>query len=276
MASQITYTPFGRSGTNVLPPNQYMVIGQYIVSPNGRYKLLLQEDSNVVLFDGETAVWVADDSQPYSSNLFNRGFVETRFYVSNSIFLEDAQRSRLWTASTGRSEEGLWYRSHLSVQDDGNIVTLDINALFTTLNTTLLPNSDEVFIFPPGMSLEVDKRYTVGAYSLAFLNDGNLAVFAQDGSVLWNAGVSGLGGAQAIMQSDGNFVIQAADGVTVWQTNTAGFSGAYAQIQSNGAFVICLGTPLWARSGWTPGKAPNVFYPVQGEFNTYNHVIYSF
>jgi len=269
-------TPFTRSGTSVLPPNQYMSIGQELVSPNGRYKLILQPDANLVLYDGDIATWVANGSQPYSFDTYNRRYAQTRFYVSNSVFLEDSQRSRIWTASTGRTEEGLWYRSHLVVQDDGNLVTLDVQALYTTLKTTLLPNSEDVAIIPPNTALEMGKAYTVGDYSLIFQVDGNLVVYGANGVVMWNSGTYGKGATEAVMQADGNFVIYNAQGVALWSTGTYGHPGAYAQIQKNGAFVICSGTLLWARFGWAPGKLPNVFYPDNGKWNTYNQVIYSF
>lgn len=272
----ITYTPFGRSGSNILPPNQYMAIGQQLVSPNGRFRLVLQADSTLALFDGESVIWTADASQPYSMDIPNQNWVETRFFVSNSLFLQDSLRARLWTASTGRSEEGLWYRSHLSVQDDGNLVNLDVNALFTTLQTTLLPNSEDVIIFPPGTGLEINQRYTIGVYSLVFEAGGDLVIYQSDGAVIWSAGISGQGGVRATMQEDGNFVVSAADGTAIWTTQTGGQPGAYAQIQSNGAFVICFGTTLWARNGWVPGKLPRVFYPDNGSWPTYNHVIYEF
>ncbi len=269
-------TPFTRSGTNILPPNQYMSIGQQLVSPNGRYKLVLQADANLALYDGETAIWVANGNQPYSSEIYNQRNTQTRFYVSNSVFLEDAQRARLWTASTRRAEEGLWYRSHLSIQDDGNLVTLDVQALYSTLSTTLLPNSDEVAIIAPGTDLEMGKSYTVGEYSLVFQADGNLVVYGKNGSVMWHSVTYGKGATRAVMQTDGNFVIYNAQGVPLWNTGTSGHPGAYAQIQGNGAFVVCTGTVLWARFGWAPGKLPNVFYPNNGKWPTYNRPIYSF
>jgi hypothetical protein len=272
----ITYTPFARSGTNILPPNQYMTIGQQLVSPNGRFRLVLQADSTLALFDGQSIVWTADASQPYSTTIPNQRWKATSFYVSNSLFLQDSLRARTWTASTGRTESGLWYRSHLSIQDDGNLVNLDVNALFTSVQTTLLPNSQDVIIIPAGTSLVVNQRYSIGAYSLVFESGGNLVIYRNDGAVIWNTATYGKGTARATMQEDGNFVLSAADGTVIWTTQTGGHPGAYAQIQSNGAFVVCQGTPLWARYGWAPGKPPKVFYPNSGKWPTYDRVIYMF
>jgi hypothetical protein len=62
----ITYTPFQASGTPVLPPNQTMSPGQYLMSENGRFRLVLQADGNLVIKDGEAVVRIADGNQIYS------------------------------------------------------------------------------------------------------------------------------------------------------------------------------------------------------------------
>lgn len=273
-----TYVPFTRSGTNILPPNHYMTIGQQLVSPNGQYKLILQSDSNLALYDGASAIWAANSDQPYSADIYGKSYGETRFFVSNSAFLEDSLRGRLWTASTGKTEDRLWYSSHMSVQNDGNIVTVDIDAIFTSRTVELLPNSTDVQIVPPGTSLEVGRAYYAGGHHLIFQTDGNMVLYTNEGAVVWHTDTYGQGGTQAIMQSDGNFVIYNAQGAALWQTHTGGNPGAYAQIQSNGAFVICNSAPLWARFGWAPGKAPNVFYPDHstGPLPTYRDFTYPF
>lgn len=56
----INYTPFQTSGTPLLPPNQMMSPGQYLMSENGHFRLVLQADGNLVIKEGETIVWMAD------------------------------------------------------------------------------------------------------------------------------------------------------------------------------------------------------------------------
>jgi hypothetical protein len=62
----VTYTPFQASGSPLLPPNQRMSPGQYLMSANGHFRLVLQADGNLVIKNGEAVVWVADSNQPYS------------------------------------------------------------------------------------------------------------------------------------------------------------------------------------------------------------------
>ncbi|WP_434602098.1 hypothetical protein [Pseudomonas sp. Z4-7] len=66
----VRYTPFKASGSPQLPPNQTMSPGQYLKSSNGRFRLILQADGNLVIKDGEAIVWTAGDKQPYSVTLY--------------------------------------------------------------------------------------------------------------------------------------------------------------------------------------------------------------
>ncbi|HEF4759826.1 TPA: hypothetical protein SAN82_002253 [Pseudomonas putida] len=123
----ITYTPFQASGSMVLPPNQTMSPGQYIISPNGRFRLLLQADGNLVVTDNGAIVWVADVNQPYSATLHPKRMREPlMFVISNSGFLYDPARRRTWIAeSTHSTDKSLWYNACMVIQDDGNLVIYD-------------------------------------------------------------------------------------------------------------------------------------------------------
>lgn len=122
-----SYTPFQASGTSVLPPNQTMSPGQYISSPSGKYRLLLQPDGNLVIKDNDSTIWVADGNQSYSLTLHRKKMREPlQFVVSNSGFLYDPSRRRLWIAeSSHSSDKSLWANSCLYMQDDGNLIIYD-------------------------------------------------------------------------------------------------------------------------------------------------------
>ncbi|SDV10522.1 hypothetical protein SAMN04490183_5018 [Pseudomonas corrugata] len=123
----VPYTPFRASGSPILPPNQTMSAGQYLQSPNGRFRLVLQADGNLVIKDGETIVWTANGNQLYSVTLHPKRMREPlQFVISNSGFLYDPARGRLWIAeSTHSRDKSLWYNSCMVMQDDGNLVIHD-------------------------------------------------------------------------------------------------------------------------------------------------------
>ncbi|WP_085723900.1 hypothetical protein [Pseudomonas sp. R37(2017)] len=124
----IKYTPFQASGSPVLPPNQTMSPGQYLMSQNGRFRLVLQVDGNLVITDNGAIVWNADGSQPYSRTTYPKKMREPlKFVISNNGFLYDPFRGRIWVAeSTHTTDKSLWYNTSLIIQDDGNLVIFDM------------------------------------------------------------------------------------------------------------------------------------------------------
>jgi len=67
-----------------------MSAGQFLQSENGRFRLMLQSDGNLVLKDGEAIIWIADANQPYSATLHPKKMREPlQFVISNSGFLYD-------------------------------------------------------------------------------------------------------------------------------------------------------------------------------------------
>lgn len=123
----ITYIPFQTSGSPVLPPNQKMLPGQYLMSLNGRFRLVLQADGNLVITDNGALVWIADTNQPYSRTTYPKRMSEPlMFVISNSGFLYDPSRRRLWIAESSHSiDKSLWYNACMVIQDDGNLVIYD-------------------------------------------------------------------------------------------------------------------------------------------------------
>ncbi|MFJ2487670.1 hypothetical protein [Pseudomonas sp. NPDC087639] len=123
----LRYTPFQASGSSTLPANQTMSAPQYLQSDNGRFRLILQADGNLVIKEGETLIWVADGNQPYSKTLHQKRMRDPlQFVISNSGFLYDPSRRRLWIAeSTHTTDKSLWYHTCMTIQDDGNLVIYD-------------------------------------------------------------------------------------------------------------------------------------------------------
>ena len=101
--------------------------GQYLMSANGHFRLVLQADGNLVIKNGEAVVWVADSNQPYSRTTYPKRMREPlMFVISNSGFLYDPSRRRLWIAeSTHSIDKSLWYNACMVMQDDGNLVIYD-------------------------------------------------------------------------------------------------------------------------------------------------------
>ncbi len=288
MALRPDLFPFTTSGSSILPPYQQMLPGQALISPNKRYSLVLQEDANLVMYDNQAgkAVWVADSNQPYSKTGSLGPYAYTEVYLDGNIIYNDQIHHRQWTVViTADSGTGFGYRTHLSIQDDGNLVLLDLRALWSSdTRKSFNPGTASSVLIEPGTFLEVGRAYRAGEHSLVFQSDGNLVVYNTAGTAIWSSQTQNKGAKIAAMQVDGNFVIYDGNNKALWSTNTAGLPGAYAQIQTNGAFVICYQRPLWARFGFVP-VAPRpprkVFYidhskDTTDPYPTYGHIGWEF
>ena len=260
-------TPFTNNGASFIPPNQYLVAGQSLRSPDGRYHLEVQGDGVAAIYDANQAVWVANLSAQYSYETYNTAYYKTWLVNDYHLFLQDGTRKRTWISDNSDwpfKEAGDYTCAYL--QDDGNLVSVTFAVLWSIRKTNFeMPFNNGVLVISPGSELAVNKDYAVGDSRLIFQDDGNLVLYGKDNVVLWASYTQNKSATKAVMQSDGNFVIYDAAGVALWNTGTAGQSGAFAQVQSNGNFVIVSQTITWARFGFTPKHKPvNVFYPDHG------------
>ncbi len=253
-----TRTPFNGSGTSILPAYQTMTAGQFLLSPNGRFRLTLQADGNLVLQDNGAVVWVADDKQPYSSTLPLRYNVPPQFYVQYGAFLDDPIRSRTWiTNNSTFTSDDQWNRTYLSLQDDGNIVLLDSLAIWNgTPSIPMVPGANSSVIFSGPTELTQGVSYVAGDGFLIFQGDGNVVNYGPNGTVRWASYTQNKGAVKAVFQADGNFVIYAANNQPLWNSGTAGNPTAVLRLQPNGGLAVVKDTPVWARFGFQPTYRP--------------------
>ena len=262
-----TLTPFTNNGSSVLPPLYLMTAGQYLESPNKRFRLVFQADQNFVMYDGGKAVWVADSTSAYATqNIYKWQAVSVpQVFMNYALVVSDYIRQRIWQTVNSDPLGGSWetaaQRSHLQLQDDGNLVIVDSYPLWTTSGAPLAYDQP-TFVFPPGTYFEVSKVYTVGSFGVVFQSDGNLVVYGPGNSVVWASYTQGKGGTSCVMQGDGNLVIYNASGAAIWHTHTGGNPDAVLSLQPSGRFTITQPRPVWARFGYTPSiRARRVYYP---------------
>lgn len=283
--------PFTGSGGSILPPHAQMSKGQYLKSPNGRYQFIYQNDGNIVLYDGPTAIWVADHTAAYSSSLTRKVWqndLKTAFYLFYSLVLIDVEKYREWKTVGSDVEGGVVLaadRTYMQLQDDGNMVIVDRFPRWYAKGVPMLDAGSPSTIIRPGTIINPGDGFKIGKSTLSFQSDGNLVFYGENNRVLWASYTQGKGGAFAAMQGDGNFVIYNAAKQPIWTTNTAGFPDAYARIQENGCFAIVTDRVCWARFGYTPTIKPvRVYYPNHADpieqghdpFPTYGHIGFEF
>jgi hypothetical protein len=95
--------------TNSLTGGQKLTPGQYLTSDNLQYKLLLQTDGNLVLYDFQNrASW--------SSGTSNRPVVQAVVQSDGNVVLYDSSGKVYWSAGTGGHGS-----ANLILQDDGHL-----------------------------------------------------------------------------------------------------------------------------------------------------------
>lgn len=286
------FTPFTANGSSVLPPRNLMSAGQFLQSPNKRFRLVYQPDENLALYDGESIVWIADASNAYVTQMIYKwkAVSTPQLFMNYSLVLNDFRRQRIWQTKNSdvpggdKYHDTLAQRTHLQLQDDGNMVIVELAPLWTTSGLPIVYDQPS-YIFPPNTFLEVGKIYSVGSFGVVFQSDGNLAVYGPGNALVWASYTQGKGGTSCLMQGDGNLVIFNASGVALWHTNTGGNPDAVLSLQANGRLTITQARPAWARFGYTPTiRARKVYYPNNADpeqnstspYPTYGHIGYEF
>jgi hypothetical protein len=97
------------NGQAVMEPGQGLIEGESVTSCDGRFRLTMQYDGNLVLYQGGQALWASNTylSQGYASVMQNDG---------NFVLYDVNQRALFATNTYGQSG------NHLAVQNDGNVV----------------------------------------------------------------------------------------------------------------------------------------------------------
>jgi hypothetical protein len=262
-------TRFTNNGDWLLLNNQQFQAGDYLLSPGGRFRLTMTEDSQLVLFEDGNPIWTADNKQPFSVSLKRpKEKGPAFFYIANSGFLLDPPRKTMWVAeATHSKDKSRWHNTHLTLQIDGNLVILDMRRIWPVTDYQFFPSLLFPVPIPEGEFLEVGKHYSIGTHYLLLAPDGNMAIFTAANEFTWQSGTYTEGGTKAVMQADGNFVIRNHGDVVLWQTGTAGWVDAWPYIQPNGHLVMMNTFPVWARFGFAPGRTHRKkFFPTLGEF----------
>ena len=93
----------------ILPSGSALQVNDDVVSPDGRYQLILQSDGNLVLYDGShKALW--------ASNTNNQAVSQCIMQTDGNLVIYGFP-GPLWSSKTAGNTE-----SYLRVQDDGNTV----------------------------------------------------------------------------------------------------------------------------------------------------------
>jgi surface antigen len=237
----VIYAPGGKrriweagSASDTLWAKGTLTSGQYLISANGQYELIMQRDGDLVEYMSGHALWSSGTSG-------HRGARVTMQSDGNLVVYRGSVA--LWSSGTGGHAAAAYF---LAVQDDSNLV------VYTPAGSPLWASYTTSDLLWAGDTLTAGQFLTSpgGQYQLIMQGDGNLVEYMQ-GHALWSSGTVGHPGARVIMQGDGNLVVYIGH-TALWSSGTGGHPAAayYLAVQVDANLVVYTagGAPLWASS----------------------------
>ncbi len=228
----------------ILVPGSHLNAGHSITSPDEQYRLSMQADGNLVVYNSVgTGVWETG-TIPSGSYL--------AMQADGNLVVYNASGAPLWASNTAGNPG-----AYLVLGDDGELVV-------DSPSGEPLWAADAILV--PGSHLNAGHSITSPdeQYRLSMQADGNLVVYNSVGTGVWETGTIASGSYLA-MQADGNLVVYNASGAPLWASNTAGNPGAYLVLGDDGELVVDSpsGEPLWAADAiLVPGSHLNAGHSI--------------
>jgi len=242
-------TVFAGVGNAWLSIGMQLQNGERIVSPNGAYEAIQQDDGNLVVYNitsgGLNPVW-ATMSIGQGYNSYNT-VVQAD---GNLVVYGDG--NPVWNAGTCGSSGSTFF---LKMQDDGNLVLYNDSSMWLWCsnygkNPNPSPTQSQIQV---GEYLCVGQRIVSpnGAYEAIQQSDGRLVVLNYTSGwyyLNWESFSDrrGYGGFSTEVQPDGNLVIYQY-GNAIWNTETCGYPGNsfVLKMQDDGNLVLYNEAGLW-------------------------------
>jgi len=207
------------TGVSRMNVNTRLGAGNYLISPNGQYQLMMQNDGNLVLSGpGNQALWwTATQNNPGAYALLQS---------NGNLGVYGASVKSLWATNT--NGKGV---TSLELRNDGTLVLLNNAGQVVWQNRSKSMLRGPVAQMFAGQSLVSPN----GQYQLLMQNDGNLVLSGPGKQALWYTATQNNPG--AYMALNGDFAVWKANGTGVhWKL---GISGATSvELRDNGTLVL--------------------------------------
>jgi surface antigen len=233
-------------GSDVLTANETLWAGQYILSQNVLYLMVMQGDGNLVLYGGGMRpLWSSGTAGSGANRVVMQG-------DGNLVIYTPSNRA-VWNSRTAGKGSSSFY-----IQNDGNAAVYNSSGPTWTSGTGGHPT----FSFygynglPANQIMRVNQyiKSDDGRYAALLQGDGNLVLYGPAYHVLWSSGTSGSAATFLAMQPDGNLVLYTSANRPVWNSHTAGQGYSFSVVQSDGNFVIYNTSGISTWNTETAGK----------------------
>ena len=230
--------------------NENLCSDAHLNSQNGLYKLLMQTDGNLVLYNSGNVIWA----------LNTYGFITSSaglHFDQNgnlAIFSQDGQL--IWSFNFQGKEAAF-----LKVQDDGCVVVIGNSGELLWFRRSGLPNANcgscisgrDTLMRGEYLCSNHHLMSQNGKYTLNMQSDGNL-VLKESNRPTWYTNTQGfiLFGKGLQFGVDGNLFIYDNEGEVQWSSEFQGKDAAYLKIRDDGCLVVYgnSGDLIWYRNSF--------------------------
>ncbi|MDT8716128.1 hypothetical protein IAI10_05630 [Clostridium sp. 19966] len=220
---------------NQLNTNDVLAKGQFITSPNGSYKAIMESSGNFVLYDNSgNVVWTSKTQGNGSSNY--RLAMQTD---GNLVIYED-DWSAQWATKTNQATSGSFV---LKLDNDGDLRLYNGNQMLWDSNRGKIGNLGSELNMGQNMWTNQYLQSPDGSYTARVNQNGDLTIYGIDGSVKWstNLGINdSFTDYRLSMQVDGNLVLYGQAWNATWQTitNQAQGSNFTLRLDNTGDLIV--------------------------------------
>lgn len=194
--------------------------GEYVSSLNGRFRLVMQGDGNLVEYGPHGVVWASGTDNHPGAWLAVQGDGNVVVYSSGGV--------ALWSSGTaGTPGAALW------LNEDGTLVLRSASGVPVWDAAGTIPRLASV----PSLGTGGSVASPGGGAFVAMQTDGNLVVYVA-GQAVWSSGTAGNTGAWMAVQGDGNVVVYCGSNQPLWYSGTAGYPGARLTLSDAGILAI--------------------------------------
>lgn len=221
---------------STLPP--VLAVGESVSSPSGSFRLIMQGDGNLVVYNAAgRAIWATMTFVPGSYLAAQR---------DGNLVLYDPYGSPVWATMTVR------WGAYTKMQDDGNLVVYSSGGpLWDSYGNT---GARAVYFVPRRRVWTLKAGETARSWNgdlmMAMQVDGNFVTYYR-GVATW-ATMTFTPGSWMVVQDDGNLVVYRPSGRPAWATMTLSAGAAlYLRDDGNAVLYSSAGGPLWDSAGST-------------------------
>lgn len=247
---------------STLKVDQPLNPNESIVSANGKYKVMLESDGNVVLRDDMSKVLWATDTDDMNVNVF-------KAQKDGNLVAYLQNGTAVWASGTnGKAAD----KATLFLQDDGSLILYKEQESVQSGNIMLYRFKDQIWAsntsgrvapktienpFLPESSIEAKSMIKLNQsknspnriYKLLLSQEGNL-VLTKKGVKIWETNTGGKGVEVLKVEKDGNLVAYDSKGAKVWTSGTAqrGDRTTILALQDDGNLVLYKNgkEPIWS------------------------------